>query len=167
MNVFRFAPNNAPETAVRRRHSRLLASAMSAALFVTVVATGSAASATTHAASQTSASRAVVAVAKTPAAPKYYLKQSGTGSKALRSVALPSKWYLIWKFDCGAKKGTFVLSSTRKGDTADFINGTKGQTGLGGGGQLPFKKSGTYGFAMKTSCSWTVDAASGPPVAAK
>ena len=166
MKVFGLDSSHVFET-TRRRRSKLLASAMSAALLATVVVAGSAASATTASAARTSVARPSAAQAKTSSAPKYYLQQSGKDSKTLRSVVLPSKWYLIWKFDCGAKKGTFVLSSTRKGDTADFINGTKGQTGLGGGGQLPFKKSGTYGFAMKTSCSWTVDAASGPPVAAK
>jgi hypothetical protein len=167
MKVFGLDSSHALEMATRPRRSKLLASAMSAALLATVVVAGSAASATTISAARTPVARPSLAHAKTPAAPKYYLQQSGKGSKTLRSVVLPSKWYLIWKFDCGVKKATFTLSSTRKGDKPEYVNGAKGQTGLGGGGQLPFKMSGTYRFATKTTCSWTVSAASGPPVAAK
>ena len=82
-------------------------------------------------------------------------------------MVLPSKWYLTWKFDCGAKKGTFVLTSTRQGKSSLDVNGSKGQTGLGGGGQQPFTKAGTYKFAMKTTCTWKVTASSGPLVATK
>ena len=159
-----FGPSSIPagETAERRRRSRVPATVMSAALLAAVVATGSATAATTTSPAQTQTARQSVAHATTPI--KYYLQQSGTGSKALRAVVLPSKWYLIWKFDCGAKKGTFIFSSTGKGDMSHFVNGAKGQTGLGGGGQLPFKTSGTYHFTTKTTCGWTISAASGLPV---
>jgi hypothetical protein len=95
------------------------------------------------------------------------LQQSGTGNKALHSIALPSKWYLTWKFDCGAKKGTFVLEQARNGNTSYNVNGSKGQTGLGGGGQQPFTKSGSYKLTLKTSCTWKVTASSAALPAAK
>jgi hypothetical protein len=97
-------------------------------------------------------------------APKYYLQKAGTGNKVLSSVALPSKWYLLWTFNCGAKRGTFKLTSTKKGQPLLAVTD---QTGLGGGGQRPFTKSGTYRFAMRTTCSWKVTVASKPPSAAK
>jgi hypothetical protein len=108
----------------------------------------------------TSSGAATVAVA----APKYYLQKSGTGNEVLSSVALPSKWYLIWRFDCGVKRGTYVLTSTKKGQPSITV---ANQTGLGGGGQRPFTKSGAYSFAMKTTCSWKVTVASSLPVVAK
>ena len=90
------------------------------------------------------------------------------GSKTLRSVTLPSKWYLTWTFDCGAKKGTFLLTSTRQGSKSSVdVNSAKGQTGLGGGGQRPFARAGTYKFAVATICSWKVTASSAPLPAAK
>jgi hypothetical protein len=99
------------------------------------------------------------------AATKYYLQQSGKGNKVLRSVALPSKWYQTWRFDCGTKKGDFVLTSTRKGQSSLTV--ARQGPGLGGGGQQPYKKAGTYKFAVKTTCSWTVSASASPPGAAK
>jgi hypothetical protein len=41
------------------------------------------------------------------------------------------------------------------------------QTGLGGGGQKPFTRSGRYGFAINTSCGWDLTVESTPPPAAK
>ncbi len=98
------------------------------------------------------------------AAVKYYLRQSGTGSKVLHPVALPSRWYLTWKFDCGTKKGDFVLTANRKSQST-FTVAHQGP-GLGGGGQLPYKKAGTYRFTIKTTCTWNLSASSGPPGAA-
>ena len=103
------------------------------------------------------------AAAVTTTAPKYYLQKAGTGSKVLSTVALPAKWYLIWRFDCGVKRGTFVLTSTKTGQSALSV---ADQTGLGGGGQRPYTKAGTYKFAMKTTCSWKVTAASSIPAVA-
>ena len=101
--------------------------------------------------------------AATVASPKYYLQKSGKGNEVLSSVVLPSKWYLIWRFDCGVKRGTYVLSSTKEGQPSITV---ANQTGLGGGGQRPFTKSGAYKFAMKTTCSWKVTVASSLPVVA-
>jgi len=63
-----------------------------------------------------------------------------------------------------SKRGTFKLTSTRKGQPSLVVYD---QIGLGGGGQRPFTKSGTYRFAMKTTCSWKVSVASKPPSVAK
>jgi hypothetical protein len=101
----------------------------------------------------TSSSAAIVGTT----APNYYLQKAGTGNRVLSSVALPSKWYLLWTFDCGSKRGTFKLTSTRKGQPSLVVYD---QIGLGGGGQRPFTKAGTYRFAMKTVCSWKVSVAS-------
>jgi hypothetical protein len=82
------------------------------------------------------------------AAPKIFLQQSGVGNRTLRAVVLPSKWYLTWKFDCGGKRQSFLLTSTRK--SASPVTLAR-QNGLGGGGQPPFTKSGTYKFATKAA----------------
>jgi hypothetical protein len=102
--------------------------------------------------------------AVTSAPTKYYLQKSGTGNRVLSPVVLPAKWYLLWTFNCGAKRGTFKLTSTKKGQSLVTVSN---QTGLGGGGQRPFTKSGTYKFAMETACTWKVSAASAPPIVAK
>ena len=160
----RFAPlvGHHVKVAGRRGPSRILTAALAVAVFVTMLAFGCAASASAVTFSRLS--HATVSAA----APKIYLQQSGARSKTLRSVALPSKWYLTWTFDCGAKKGTFLLTSTRQGSKSSVdVNSAKGQTGLGGGGQRPFARAGTYKFAVATICSWKVTASSAPLPAAK
>ncbi len=146
--------------AARPRTSRVVASTMAVVLFATLVAASSSFAATTAASSRASTmtSSGVAIVGTT--APKYYLQKAGTGNRVLSSVALPSKWYLLWTFDCGSKRGTFKLTSTRKGQPSLVVYD---QMGLGGGGQRPFTRSGTYRFAMKTTCSWKVSVASKAP----
>jgi len=140
---------------------KVVASTGAVALFAALLALGGSATASV-AASRASASRSPIVAVATAAAPKYYLQQSGTGSKNLRAVALPSKWYLVWKFNCGAKKESFSLTSTKQGQSALAV---ARQTGLGGGGQRPFTKSGTYKFAIRTICAWQLSAVSRLPAA--
>jgi hypothetical protein len=164
MRVFGFISAHSLKKRPRLIAPKLLSSAVTVALFATVVAVGGSAAATTTGSPRASISSSS-ATAISTAATKYYLQQSGKGNKVLRSVALPSKWYLTWRFDCGTKKGDFVLTSTRKGQSSLTV--TRQGPGLGGGGQQPYKKAGTYKFAVKTTCSWTVSASASPPGAAK
>ena len=100
-----------------------------------------------------------------PAALKVYLKSAGSGNRALSSVQLPAEWTVVWRFDCqnvANKRGTFVLSSTAQGASPVKLTD---QTGLGGGGQKPFTRSGRYGFAINTSCGWDLTVESTPPTA--
>jgi len=143
--------------AARPRTSRVVASTMAVVLFATLVAASSSFAATTAASSRASTMTSSSAAIVGTTAPKYYLQKAGTGNRVLSSVALPSKWYLLWTFDCGSKRGTFKLTSTRKGQPSLVVYD---QIGLGGGGQRPFTKAGTYRFAMKTVCSWKVSVAS-------
>jgi hypothetical protein len=74
---------------------------------------------------------------------------------------------VVWRFDCqnlAKQRGTFVLSSTAQGASPVKLTD---QTGLGGGGQKPFTRSGRYGFAINTSCGWDLTVESTPPPAAK
>ncbi len=164
MRVFGFISTHDCKTRPRLFPPEFLASAVTVALFATVVALGGSASATTTSSSRALITRSPAAVTSTAAGTKYYLQQSGTGNKVLRSVALPSKWYLTWRFDCGTKKGDFVLTSTRKGQSPLTV--AHQGPGLGGGGQKPYKKAGTYKFAIKTTCSWVVSVSASPPGAA-
>ncbi len=165
MKVLGFHSGRGAKVRARLLPSKLVASVMAVALLGTVVALGGSASATTTGALRASVSNQSPAQMSPAAATKYYLQSSGKGNKVLRSVALPSKWYLTWRFDCGTRKGDFVLSSTRKGQSSVTV--ARQGPGLGGGGQLLFKKAGTYKFAVKTTCSWTVSASATPPGAAK
>ena len=147
----------------RRRSSRILASGLALAFLGTLVAAGGFSSASQAASYRASNMIPSSAAIVSTTAPKYYLQKSGTGNKVLSSVTLPAKWYLIWRFDCGVKRGNFQLTSTKTGQSSLSV---ADQTGLGGGGQRPYTKAGTYKFAMKTACSWKVTAASSPPVVA-
>ena len=84
-----------------------------------------------------------------------YLSRAGTGAATLPSIALPSKWTLIWHFNCmnPASRRSFVLNSTPDGGKATMVTN---QTGLEGGGYRPFTKSGVFTFAVSTTCSWRV-----------
>jgi hypothetical protein len=98
---------------------------------------------------------------------KVYLKSAGSGNKALSSVKLPAEWTVVWRFDCqnvAKQRGTFVLSSTAQGASRVTLTN---QTGLGGGGQKPFTRSGRYAFAINTSCGWDLTVESTPPPPAK
>jgi hypothetical protein len=104
---------------------------------------------------------------KPPAPLKVYLKNAGSGNRALPSVNLPGEWTVVWRFDCqnvAKQRGTFVLSSTAKDSRALKLTE---QTGLGGGGQRPFTKAGRYSFAINTSCGWDLTVESTPPPPAK
>ncbi len=95
------------------------------------------------------------APASTHAAGVPYLTRSGTGNATLPTIALPSKWTIIWHFSCTkpSTRRQFKLTATRSGAKATTV--TK-QTGLEGGGYHPFTTSGTYTFAVATTCSWKV-----------
>ncbi len=82
-----------------------------------------------------------------------YLDKSGTGSKSIPAVTLPAKWTAAWRFICGQSPGgkTFVLTTTDHGGSPTVVTN---QTGLGGGGQKPYAKSGNYSFQIKTACVW-------------
>ncbi len=82
-----------------------------------------------------------------------YLDKSGTGSKSIPAVTLPGKWTAAWRFICGQSPGgkTFVLTTTDHGGSPTVVTN---QTGLGGGGQKPYTKSGNYSFQIKTACVW-------------
>jgi hypothetical protein len=102
-----------------------------------------------------------------PAVLKVYLKTAGAGNRALSAVNLPAGWTVVWTFDCqnvAKQRGTFVLRSTAQGGSPVKLTD---QTGLGGGGQKPFTRSGRYGFAINTSCGWDLTVESTPPPAAK
>ena len=104
------------------------------------------------------------------ATPKALLKKSGTGNEALPAVLISAKWTVTWKFNCQhpVRKASFALSAIKQGAAPLAVTN---QTGLGGGGQMPFKDGGTYSFDVKTSCSWDVDVAptpaATPPVTTK
>ena len=117
MKVSAFGSDHSPETRARFHPMKVLASTGAVALFAALLAVGGSATASV-AVSRASASRFPIVAVATAAAPKYYLQQSGTGSKNLRAVALPAKWYLVWKFNCGAKKESFSLTSTKQGQSA-------------------------------------------------
>ena len=100
------------------------------------------------------------------AAAKKYLNQSGTGSKSLAAVTLPTKWTVTWTFNCQnpATTGTFALASSAKGVPLAYITS---QTGLGGGGHKPYTKAGSYTLIVKTTCGWNVTVGSTPTVPVK
>jgi|GEM_PF-1877328 len=95
------------------------------------------------------------APANTHAAGVPYLTRSGTGSATLPTIALPSKWTVVWHFSCTkpSTRRQFKLKATRSGAKATTVTN---QTGLEGGGYHPFTTSGTYTFAVATTCSWKV-----------
>ena len=134
---------------------------MAVAVFASSVALCGAAGASTLPRSPVTTSQAK------PAAPKIYMQRSGTGNKEIASMMVPPKSSVVWRFDCQnapKQRGTFVLSSTEQGRSADKLTD---QTGLGGGGQKPFMQSGRYSFGVNTSCGWTVTVESTPLPAGK
>ncbi len=86
---------------------------------------------------------------------KPVIQQSGTGSKTLGSVTLSAKWTVTWKFNCTnpVTASRFVLTATKSSGSPISITD---QTGLGGGGTKAYTKTGTFAFAVATSCSWNV-----------
>jgi len=81
--------------------------------------------------------------------------QSGTSNKTIASVDLPKKWTVTWRFNC-TNPGTarpFALTATKVGSPPI---GIAGQTGLGGGGTKVYSETGTFDFAITTTCSWTL-----------
>jgi hypothetical protein len=102
-----------------------------------------------------------------PAASKIYMQRSGTGNREIPSLMVPPKSSVVWRFDCQnapKQRGTFVLSSKEQGQMAVKVTD---QTGLGGGGQKPFRQSGRYTFGVNTSCGWDLMVESTPLPAAK
>ena len=84
------------------------------------------------------------------------ISKSGTTDGTLGPVVLPAAWTVSWSFECpNSKKGTFVLSATAVGGLPVTVTN---QTGLGGGGHKPYTTSGSYSFAVKTTCAWNVKA---------
>ena len=84
-----------------------------------------------------------------------YLTKSGTGDTTISSVALPSKWSLVWKFSCTdpATRRPFVVAVSSDGGPSTTVTD---QTGLEGGGYHPFTKAGTYTFTVTTTCDWSL-----------
>lgn len=82
-----------------------------------------------------------------------YLDKSGTGNSSIGAVTLPAKWTATWRFICDQSHGgeSFVLTTTDHGGSPTVVTN---QTGLGGGGQKPYTKSGNYSFQIKTACVW-------------
>jgi hypothetical protein len=80
------------------------------------------------------------------------VQQSGTGNKTIGSVALPKKWTVTWKFTCTnpVTARQFVLTATNANGAIDITD----QTGLGGGGTKDYTQTGTFDFAITTSCGW-------------
>jgi len=84
-----------------------------------------------------------------------YLSRAGTGSATLPSIALPSRWSLVWHFNCSNPDSLrpFVLTSTPDGGKTTTVTD---QTGLEGGGYRPSRTAGVFTFAVTTTCSWQV-----------
>ena len=80
---------------------------------------------------------------------------SGTGDKQLRPLTMAKKWTVAWNFNCpGATSGKpFSLIAARRGAKASVV---ASQIGLGGGGNKPYAKVGTYRLDVKTACNWKV-----------
>jgi hypothetical protein len=139
---------------------RAMVPAMSVALLVTA---GLACSPATAGASSKSKSPSKLTSAVTP---KQFFSATGTGSKNLSASKLPKAWTVTWTFDCQspATTGTFALTSAKVGKTAAKVTS---QTGLGGGGHLPYTGAGAYTFGVTTTCAWTVKVNATPKVPIK
>jgi hypothetical protein len=89
--------------------------------------------------------------------------QSGTGSKTVASVVLPKKWAVTWRFNCTnpVTARPFALTAKEAGNSPIRV---AGQTGLGGGGTKIYSQTGTFDFAITTTCSWSLSV--GPASAA-
>jgi hypothetical protein len=83
------------------------------------------------------------------------IHQSGTSNKTIASVDLPKKWTVTWRFNCTnpVTARPFALTATKAGSSPI---GIAGQTGLGGGGTKVYSQTGTFDFAITTTCSWTL-----------
>jgi len=145
-------PESILTSAQRRRPARTLASAATMSLVLALFGACSSGSSSSTAPKSPS----------TSTTPKAFLKKSGTGNEALPAVLISAKWTVTWKFNCQhpVRKASFALSAIKQGAAPLAVTN---QTGLGGGGQMPFKDGGTYSFDVKTSCSWNVDVATTPP----
>ncbi len=82
--------------------------------------------------------------------------QSGTTSKTISSVDLPKKWTVTWRFNCTnpVTARRFSLTATKSGGSPISITD---QTGLGGGGTKTYAQTGTFDFAITTTCTWNLD----------
>jgi hypothetical protein len=101
-------------------------------------------------------STAVYAHTTTHRTPKStYLVASGTGDKRLRSVTVAKHWTVGWTFNCpGATSAkSFALTAAHRGSKAATVTD---QNGLGGGGNKPYVKAGTYRLDVETPCAWKV-----------
>jgi hypothetical protein len=93
-----------------------------------------------------------------------YLDKSGAGNSSIAAVTLPAKWTAAWRFICDQTPGSksFVLTATDHGGSPTVVTN---QTGLGGGGQKPYTKSGAYSFQIKTACVWKLSVKPTPKTA--
>ena len=84
-----------------------------------------------------------------------YLTVSGTGNRTIRSVALPAKWSLVWKFSCTdpTTRRPFSVAVSIDGGPSHSITD---QAGLEGGGYHPFTTGGSTTFTLTTSCGWSL-----------
>ncbi len=135
------------------RAGALVASALLAA--VAAGCTSSPAGTTTRsvAAPSTTAGSTAGSTTSTTVPPKTYFITSGKGDKRVAAVTLPSKWTVMWRFDCQkpTRKAPFELTSIESGHSAVTVSK---QDGLGGGGQQPYVAGGKYSFGITTSCNW-------------
>ena len=62
---------------------------------------------------------------------------------------------VTWRFNCTnpVTARPFALTATKAGGSPI---GIAGQTGLGGGGTKVYSETGTFDFAINTTCSWTL-----------
>ena len=84
-----------------------------------------------------------------------YLTASGTGNRTIKSVALPAKWSLVWKFSCTdptTRRPFGVAVSIDDGPSRSVT----AQAGLAGGGYHPFTTGGSTTFTVTTSCGWSL-----------
>ena len=90
-----------------------------------------------------------------PAAKSTYLVTNGRGDKRLRPVTVGKKWTVAWNFTCpDATSGQpFSLTAAHRGSKPTVVIAQKG---LGGGGDKPYAKAGTYRLDVKTACNWKV-----------
>jgi hypothetical protein len=91
---------------------------------------------------------------KTTKTPKLILSQSLSGSKKTKTFTAKKGWQLSYDYNCGGKKGKFVLYLNKAhGKRLEVTS----QSGLGGGGARTYK-AGRYSLSAKTKCKWTVHA---------
>lgn len=90
-----------------------------------------------------------------PAVKSTSLVASGKGDKRLRPITVGKKWTVAWNFNCpgATTPQPFSLTAAHHGAKTAVVTAQKG---LGGGGNKPYVKAGTYRLDVKTACNWKV-----------